>query len=105
MSTGWWIEWAGERTWHTSTICAHVGVVVSVAKSTTCQRCTRSAAGAATSELAAPLTLDHVRALRPDLDRYVTRVELYITVKVRQHGVDGRVGEMYRKTDLTQNDT
>ena len=73
MSTGWWIEWAGERTWHTSTICAHVGVVVSVVKSTTCQRCTRSAAGAATSELAAPLTLDHVRALRPDLDSYTHR--------------------------------
>ena len=98
MSMGWWIEWAGERTWHTSTMCAHVGVVVSVVKSTTCQRCTRSAAGAATSELAVHLTLHHVRALRPDLDSYTSRGAESVTVKVRQHGVDGRVGEMYRKT-------
>ena len=83
MSTGWWIEWAGERTWHTSTICAHVGVVVSVSKSTTCQRCTRSAAGAATSELAAPLTLDHIRALRPDLACNTTRDAESVTRQLR----------------------
>ena len=83
MSTGWWIEWAGERTWHTSTMCAHVGVVVSVVKSTTCQRCTRSAAGAATSELAVHLTLDHVRALRPDLDCYTSRGAESVTRQLR----------------------
>ena len=98
MSTGWWIEWAGERTWHTSTMCAHVGVVVSVVKSTTCQRCTRSAAGAATSKLAVPLTLDHVRALRPDLACYPSRDAESVKRQLREAAVDGRVGEMFRKT-------
>ena len=41
------MAWAGELTHVASIICAHGAVVVSVIKSTTCQRCTSVGSGAA----------------------------------------------------------
>ena len=78
-----------------------VGAVVSVVlNSTTCQQCNPGE-----GEAPARRTLNHflvlwVRVLRPDLDRFVARDELYKTHGLHSHVVDGRRLQVVRGVRL-----
>ena len=73
-------------------------VTLGVASSTGCAQCTRLAGERSVRRLAVHLTAARVRAMRPELKHYTQRDAESVMLQLRFAAVDGRVGEVYRKT-------
>ena len=79
-------------------VTVHSAVTLAVAASTTSRHCTCAACERSVRRLAVHLTAARVRAMRPQLDGYTRRNGENVTIQLRYAAVDGRVGEVYRKT-------
>ena len=91
-----WRARAG-RACEAAAIARHGAVDLAAVPSTICRQCTRVVGECAGSRLAVPVTLARVRIFARDLDQYLSRVVVLVLARLRQHAVDGRDRERYRK--------
>ena len=86
------MAWAGELTHVASIICAHGAVVVSVIKSTTCQRCTSVGSGAARAFRFQGLESERDQLFKIGLHGRTVHRDSGATMESFFGAADGRVG-------------